>query len=341
MNWALRLRDPEFARSCITDVFQGTFPFLAFTALAWIASESGDRATAAEYARIALSQSALSTRVEDLRLLADVLIRLDQHVDALDLLERAATPGVLDDDTRLLVNCAQRLERHDLLLRMCRELRETGEQDDQLRRMELQLLSRYAPEQGLSLADEFIRTSPTPAYFVAFKNLLAIRLDRREVLQLEASQLPPPAGLSPRESPLVILPYVAARKFGDGLRFLYAQLRTYFDDEHDHGQYVFYVLTYGDQTSMKNQPTKVESQCAVLLDVERNTRRWVIIENDNPAPSRGEFAESSELVQRLIGRNVGDVIDLPGSLVQTEKATIREIQTKYLGAFQDILHLFR
>ncbi len=341
VNWALRLRDPEFARSCITDVFQGTFPFLAFTALAWIASESGDRATAAEYARIALSQSALSTRVEDLRLLADVLIRLDQHVDALDLLERAATPGVLDDDTRLLVNCAQRLERHDLLLRMCRELRETGEQDDQLRRMELQLLSRYAPEQGLSLADEFIRTSPTPAYFVAFKNLLAIRLDRREVLQLEASQLPPPAGLSPRESPLVILPYVAARKFGDGLRFLYAQLRTYFDDEHAHGQFVFYVLTYGDQTSLQHPPTKVESQCAVLLDVERNTRRWVIIENDNPAPSRGEFAESSELVQRLIGRNVGDVIDLPGSLVQTEKATIREIQTKYLRAFQDSLQRFR
>lgn len=341
VNWALLLKDPTLAQSCITETFHDNSPFQAYTALAWIALESDERDTALEHADKALEQDVSGVHPQEFRLLADLLTKLEQHDKALDLLEQIATPGLLSDETKLLITCAQQLERHDLLLRICRELRRTGEQDDQLRRMEMQLLDCYAPEQGFALADEFIQASPAPAYFVAFKNVLAVRLDELNACQLDVARLPGPADLSPKESRLVTLPYVTVGKYDEALQFLYEQLRVYFDDEHAHGQFDFFFFMYGDNTSLHQPPDKVEAQCAVLLDAEGGTQRWVVIENNNPVPSRGEFPESSTLAQRLIGRKVGDVVELPGNLVQIEKATIQKIQAKYVRAFQDSLQHFR
>jgi tetratricopeptide (TPR) repeat protein len=341
VNWALLLKDPPLAQSCITDAFQNDSPFQAHTALAWIAVESDERETALEHADKALEQDVTGVHAQEVGLLANLLTKLEQHDKALDLLEQIATPGLLNDETKLLITCAQQLERHDLLLRVCREVRQTGEQDDRLRRMEMELLNRYAPEQGFALADEFIQVSPAPAYFVAFKNMLAVRLDQLDAMQLDTARQPGPADLHPKESRLVILPYVTTGKYDEALQFLYEQLRIYFDDEHAHGLFDCFFFMYGDKTSLRQPPDKVEPHCAVLLEAEGGSQRWVVIEDNNPVPSRGEFAENSALTQRLIGREVGDVVELPGSLVQIEKATIREIQTKYVRAFQDSLQRFR
>lgn len=86
---------------------------------------------------------------------------------------------------------------------------------------------------------------------------------------------------------------------------------------------------------------RVSTQCAVLLEDERAEKRWVIIEDDRPVPSRGEFAADSELALRLIGHAVGEIIELPGGVLGPEKATIREVQTKYVRAFQDSIARFR
>jgi len=287
-----------------------------------------------------LELSIHDARPLELGLLAEVFTKLDVRVKALDLLEQFTTPGILNDDTKILVNCAQHLDRDDLLLRICRELRETGEQDDEMRRLELGLLNRYAPEQGFALADEFIQRSTSKAYFVAFKNFLSVRLNPREELCLDVLKLPGPADLSPREAYLVVYPYVVIGLYDRALQFLYAQLRLYREDEQSNGQYVFFFLVHGDKTSLCRPPVNIEPGCAVLLDIDGDTQQWIVIENDNPLPSRGEFSESSKTAQRLIGREVDEVIEIPGGLVQPEKTTIREIQTKYVRAFQDCIQHF-
>ncbi len=303
--------------------------------------ESAQLDEAQQHATNALKQDVHDAHMQELRLLANVFIRLEQHTKALDLLERIAPTGLLNDDTKMLITCAQRLQRHDLLLRICRELREAGERDYQMQRLELQLLSRYAPEQGFGLAEEFIKTSPAPAYFIAFKNVLAIRLNRSEELRLDATVLPTPAVLSPCESGLVMWPYISADRFDDVIRFLYAQLHLYFDDELAHAQYVFSFLTYGNRTSLREPPIQVEADSAVLLGTDDGQQRWVVIEKNRPVPSRGEFAPTSKIAERLLGRNINDIIELPGNLVHTEMATVEEIQTKYVRAFQDSLKHFR
>ncbi len=72
---------------------------------------------------------------QEISVLGRMLIRSREYEKALPLFEQAATPGVLDEDTKRLIECAQLLERHDTLMRVCAELRETGQQDNKIRRL--------------------------------------------------------------------------------------------------------------------------------------------------------------------------------------------------------------
>ena len=173
---ALKLKDPVFATACITGQFEADHPFQACTALAWIALASGDRAAALNHAQKALVQLRPESHPQERQILARTLTDVGHHAEALDIFDQLAIPGLLNDDMKSLINCAKQLERHDLLLRICRELRETGQEDDRLRRLEIRLLDRYAPEQGFAIARDYIRLSPSPAFFVAYRNLLAIRI---------------------------------------------------------------------------------------------------------------------------------------------------------------------
>lgn len=333
----IMLKDYDAAAECITNEFAAAFPFQANVALASIALLARDEKKASEFAAQALREDSRDVHLDDLRVLAQVLRRLRQDEQALDVFERIAIPGSLDDDTWDLIYCAQRLDRHDVLLRVCRELRETGEQDERLRVLEMQLHYQYFPEQGLRLADEFIRTSSSSRYFVAYKNVLAVRLGQRELVQLKKESLPLPEELPVDESTIVTLPFVELRRFDEALRFLYAQLRHNFENADAHGQYITYYFIYADKCSLRNEPVTVTRDCAVLLRTQSGGTRWVVIENRNPVSSRHEFAETSELPSRLIGLSVGDRIELPGVFLDGESATVEVIQTKYVRAFQEAI----
>jgi tetratricopeptide (TPR) repeat protein len=339
-QWGLMLKEPAVARACITEEFIASHPFQAFAALAWIDLETGDKDEALKHATEAVRHVTDGIHAQEIRLLAETFVGLHVDETAIDLLERIAVPGLLNEDMMSLINCAMRLERHDLLLRICRELRETGQQDDKLRKSEMRLLSHYAPEQGFALADDFIESSGSPAYFVAYKNVLAVRLNRLEQLRLDSASLPGPKDLAPSEAILVALPYFKSARFDEALRFLHGQLRAFFDDEKAHGNYLSFFLMYGSKTSLGTPPGKVNDGCAVRLKVE-NAERWVVIESEAPLGSRNEFSERSEFGQRLMDHVVGDVIQLPGAFVREESAVIQEIQTKYVRAFQDCLQHFR
>ncbi len=341
VQWALDLKEYDLAESYVTEAFQRAHPFQAHTMLAWTYLESRDQERAKAEALKALDESIRAAHSQELRLLAVILVKLKDDANAVGLLEQVATPGVLDDDMRALLDCAQRLGRHDLLLRLCSELRAAGVNDERLQKLELQLLSEYAPNDALALVDEFIRSGGSPAYCVAARNVLAVRLKQTERMNLDASALPTAAQLSPREANMILLPYVTAGMYDEALQFLYAQRRIYFEDEDAHGRYLFFFLRHEPKLELRDPPATVANNCAVLLQSTTGDRRWVTLEDEQPLASRGEFASTSELGQLLLGRKVGDAIELPGNVVQVETASIREIQTKYVRAFQDTFENFR
>lgn len=341
MQWSINLDDLERAKACLSTAFVKRHPFQAQTLLAWIHLEAGDEKEARAAAGNALASSIENARKQDLRLLARILVRLKDDASALGLLEEVAHPGLFDDEMKALINCAQRLDRHDLLLRLCQEVREAGTTDNQLQRLEVDLLNRYAPEQALTLAKEFSKSSETPALFNAYHNYILVRLNRTNELRLDPSELPTARDLNPIDAPLVVDPYVEAHRYDDALRFFYAQRRQYFEEEQAQGAYLSFFLSYEKQFAILEPPETVSDDCAVLLSIDKDGHRWFIIEDDRPFASRDEFPSTNKLSQLLIGRSVGDAIELPGNLIQDNKATIQEIQSKYVRAFQDSLQNFR
>lgn len=341
VQWALESKDFNLAKKFITESFLEKHPFQAHTLLSWIhlVAKNNDKAEAET--RKALKESVQSAKPFELRILAQVLLRISDFHNALILLEQVARPGRLDEDMKDLFDCAQQLDRHDIQLRICRELRATGAQDEKLRRIEIDLLRVYAPIEAFRLVDEFIRCSDNPNYFNAYKNLLAVHLKKSDELNLDSSLLPEPSELPPYRAELIVLPYEFARKYKELLAFLYAQRKQFYEQEVTHGRYMCYFLKYANMTELLEPPDKVSCGSAVLLELYRGEHRWVILEDDSPIVSRNEFSSNSELGKVLLGKEVGEVIELPGNLVQVEKATIQELQTKYLRAFQESFSSFR
>ena len=127
ISLALSVGDFAKATDCITDSFLIEHPFQAEIAQAWIAFESGNERKAREHADLALTKDSRRAHHEELRLLSQILISLRLYSSAIDILLNIITPGVLNDEMKSLLECAQFEGRHDILLRLRRELRTTGE----------------------------------------------------------------------------------------------------------------------------------------------------------------------------------------------------------------------
>ena len=340
VQWAIDSKDFVYADTIVDEAFLSRHPFQARTMRAWILCESGDLDKAISEAKLAVEESTQSPVREELRLLSRILLTLEDDANAIVLLKRIAIPGILDDNMKALIACGQRLGQHDLLLRLCSELREVGSIDEKLSKLEVQLLSRYQPSQAFELAGELMKTAEKPWYFLAYKNWLAVRLHRIDRLDMDPAKLPTPDQISPDEAPLVLMPFVALGRHSDALRFLYAQLRLNFEEESVHARYLYYFLNHRSQTNLCFPPAAADRNSAVLLRSDETNQQWVTIEDDSPLSSRGEFSSSSVLGQALVGKGKDDSVVMASGLVGQMTASIVEIQTKYVRAFQDCMANF-
>lgn len=340
VQWALLLEDFELASSFVTETYLKVNPFCALTIRAWISAERKEIDDARENAAAALKESSRSANPQILSILAKIFVVLEDDENAIVFLEQVATPGVFDVDMRRLIDCANRLNRHDLLLRLFRELREAGVQDERARKGEIQLLERYNPEQAFELASTYADDDIDPAYFVAYRNVLAIRLKKQIELVLDSDRLPKAADLSSAEAGLVVYPYTVCGMYRECLRFIYGQLRSHFDDESAHARYVFYFLECENRSVLTERPDEVQVNVAVQIEVAEH-RRWFTIEHDGPLQSRGEFASTHEFAAAFIGKSVGETVQMPGSDAQPQTAEIVELQCKYVRTFQDCMSQFR
>ncbi len=141
VQWAIEIGDCELADSLSDDEFLVKHPFQGNTLRAWIQLERGNRENATKIAKTARGQSSTSAHKQELAVLARVFNRLGYDEDALPFWEQVSIAGVLDENCRQLLSCAERLERHDVLIKVCTELRECNSHDKFTRNLEMQLLS--------------------------------------------------------------------------------------------------------------------------------------------------------------------------------------------------------
>lgn len=340
VQWAIELENLQLARQCLPQSFIERQPFQGNTLLGWIEFEAGQEEEAQKLAALALDSSSRAAHQQEIAVLARLLVRLGQDEKALPLLEQVATPGVLDFDCKRLIECAQRLERHDTLLRICSELRYTNQQDDKIRKLEVQLLSHYAPGKAFELAKEFVKHDAL--YFTVVCNYLAIRLGRPDEVHFDDSSLPNPDDFPPEEAYLVVTPYIETRRYREALEFAYHQLRSHFSEECAHGQYIGFMLQYGKDTGIPNYPKVVDEQTAIRLkNLITGEQRWVIAEDHQPDSTRNEYSCATPVVQALLGKQKDSVVDISGQSLQPQQERIVEIQSKYVRLFQDAISNFQ
>src|SRR5262249_8906284 len=85
-----------------------------------VAFQELDRQAARLHAENALKAVDAATIANDRKRLAELLMRLGQHDGALPLLQGIARPGLYDDTTQMLLECARVAGHHGVILLTCR-----------------------------------------------------------------------------------------------------------------------------------------------------------------------------------------------------------------------------
>jgi len=133
--------------------------------------------------------------------------------------------------------------------------------------------------------------------------------------------------------------YTARGRLEEAVKLLYEIQR-----ENDNGfAKLQYLQTF---LQLRNAPhgwlnfQAVNPGAAVHLTSDSGTDRWYILEQPERAnPSIGELAIDHPLAQQLLGKTVGEQIELRKSFMP-EEAKITEITSKYTYAFQSIADVF-
>lgn len=150
----------------------------------------GKRDEASKGADEALALVPDTTTTFDIRRLALLLSALGHFHDALPLWQRVAVPNVLSADTTHLLDCAGRLNRHDIMLETYRQLRQAGVTDRTQLANELSLLEVYDTESAIKILNEAISRRPEDKALRLRRSKLGLALDRAELVDQDPSSVP-------------------------------------------------------------------------------------------------------------------------------------------------------
>ncbi|TWT48953.1 PIN domain-containing protein [Botrimarina hoheduenensis] len=339
VDWAIRLEDYALAASCLSPALIEAHPLAGKAALGWIALERGDPDSAMRHARGALGSPLKGVHEEEVRLLARLLNNLGFDEEALPLFERVYRPGQLDADCKRLINCAGSIERHDTLMRVCNELRETQSQDDRVKRLECRLLLRY--DRALALVRATEQLEEDPGFFGSIRAYILVLEDRSDEIDPDTWVRPDPNHLSLEDARFVLSPLTAIGDELAALDFAYQLLRHNFDQPSAHSLYFEAFLRCEAADKLRDRES-VEADCAIRVKEERTGRqRWIVYEEQDARTALGEFLPTDESVRPLLGLTVGDEAPRSGAAAPPErKQVVEEIVSKYVFRFRDSISRF-
>jgi hypothetical protein len=309
----------------------------------WLLSSDGNAEAAREAFTAALQAVTEKSSRDHVFLLAQAFVSTGDDEHALPLLLRCYRPGVFNAECRKLLDCARRLNRHEVSSRVCRELREAGETDSRIILTEISILQIYDPHEALRVAQEYLARHPDTRHVALWQSTLALRLDRRELLISDVSRLPTPDSVTPEGSGLVINILCATDRPAEALRYAYQALRAHFDQEFAHGQFIAHFLRLSPQCrELRIAGTAGPGSAVCYREEPGEVELWVIIEDEaEPDLALGELGRDHPLSQELAGHRVGDIVTLPGSGIQPRRAIIREVVHKWVYRFRDCINRFQ
>lgn len=305
--------------------------------MAVVAQRRGETEQAAEHAHRAAATVTEATSAADVRRVARVLVRLNSYAPALPLLERVADTTRFDPETRMLLDCANLSGRHQVVMDVCRSLREAGEGNRRLLDNEIDLLQLYDRPAALAVLQDHLTRHPDDPLARLRLSALALQSERYDLVTSEPSQLPPVEDALPSTVGRLVVGLLEwAGRWTDAMAFAYDLLRLNFGDSDAHGLYCALVL-HGERNGQTLHASEVIQPGAAVAYREQgdSAERWLVVEDNAPQTQLDEYPITHHLVQRMLGLRVGDVFSLSPTAVQDRRAEVTQVMNKYVFRFRD------
>lgn len=299
----------------------------------------GKRDEASKGTDDALASIQDTTTVFDVRRLALLLSTLGRFPDALLLWQRIAALNVLSSDTRYLLDCASRLNRHDIMLETFRKLRQAGAIDRTLLDNELSFFERYDTDTAIEILNEEISRRPEDKALKLRRSKLGLALDRADLVDQDPSSVPAAEEVEPRTAVEAVRVLKAIGQEQYAVQYAYTVLRHNFQDPDAHGAFTLACL-FGNEPQVE-EPACVETDAAVCyVEQGDSVPRWIIVEA-TPDPNSqfpdSELSPDNASCKAMMGKKVGDTFVLAKGAIQDRTGEIKEIQNKYVHRLRDCM----
>ena len=299
-----------------------------------LALAHGQQGHANELADNALKDLPTDARADDRRNLAMVLSQLSRFEDALPLWQKIAPLDSFGSDTKYLLDCAFRTERHGMALDICNALRAAGVDNPEVFETQMVVLEQYAPEEALELLRTEVMKHPEDRVLQLHLSILGLRLNRPDVVAANVAQVPAPDTVSARDAIFAVRVLRSRGDPNDAVKYAYEVLRLHFNDVDAHRAYVS-AMGPGEHPPIIPSYDRALPGCAVRFVVENSSdERCVIIEDSSSLDaSRAEISSESSLAKELLNKKVGDSFEVSAFA----RGTIKEITSKFIFRYQDCL----
>lgn len=331
--------DWDLAAALIERTSKYLTPIVIITLRGLLAHAQDDEALAREFARSARDLISNGTEVNEIRHVANLLSTVGLHGDALPLWQRLFVPSIDTSDASNLMASAGRIGRHDVIMDVCRSLRESGFASRDVLENEITLRERYDPPNAVGLIQEYLKTLPGDRMMRLRLSLLGRRLGRHELVSISEDDIPAVNAISPEAVPFVVRLLQDGNAADRALTYAYRALRRHFDRPETHEAFAAVMGPFRPQRPSIPEPTEVGPGTAVCFVEEGDpSNQWFVIEDDIDCySSLGEIRSDAPLARALVGRKTGARVVIASSPVQDRVATIREIVDKHVYRYRDVL----
>jgi len=335
----VRMKDLAGARAYLTQASAQLDREVVTALLAHIAASEGNKEEAERLARQAKQELTASSGAETKEFVARLFMRLELPDQALSLCQELFDLNIQAFDSGMLLDCAARLHRDDVVLQTCAELERRGQDLWGVVSFEVQYLQKYSREKAVARLDEFLKVHPGYKLGTLLRSVIGVQTQQPALVNGSLDALP-----TVDELPLdYIIPAVHVLRFaGAGnstIDYAYRFLRLHFGDIQAH-QALILSLMPGD-SSITMPPSldvaSVNSAVAVHDDLNGSVRWFVLETTDTPSAEFEEIPINSALAQELVGKRVGDAVVLAKGQMQSRTGTVRQIMPKYVRRFQDCM----
>lgn len=228
---------------------------------------------------------------------------------AIKVFERFVKLDSLNRETRLLIDSYLREKRYNEILSIAQSFRSNGVLDAGLIEREIFIYSSFADDhKALNICEEYRNIDNGNIAINVSAAMLYHRLGDNDSAARILNEINDLSELTVRNGFQTAVLFTQVGFEEKGLNFLYELRRQHFNNADAHVLYVTSYLNSGPQEKINLD--SVSSNSAVTLLCQNIATTYIIEDRTTVNSSEGELSPQSTLAKRLLGKKVGDEIEI-------------------------------